>query len=118
MTTTRVSIVALRLLQAAALCASLGAGLSAMAHDDAAAGKKAEQVCASCHGPRGNQPVMPITPRLAGQQYEYLRQALTAYHNGSRQNPMMSAMAQPLTPGEIDDLAWYYSRLHGLTTKY
>jgi cytochrome c553 len=52
------------------------------------------------------------------QQYEYLRQALTAYHNGSRRNPLMSAMVQPLTPSEIDDLAWYYSRQHGLTTKY
>jgi cytochrome c553 len=112
--------VPLRLLKAAAVCASLGASLSALAHDEAAAGKKAEQICAGCHGPKGNKPVIPglATPRLAGQQYEYLRQALTAYRNGSRQNPMMSAMAQPLTPSEIDDLAWYYSRQQGLTTKY
>ena len=118
MTTTRTSIAALRLLQAAALCGSLGASLSALAHDDAAAGKTARETCAACHGPIGDQPVMPQTPRLAGQQYEYLRQALTAYHNGSRKNPFMSAMAQPLTPSQIDDLAWYYSRQHGLTTKY
>jgi cytochrome c553 len=118
MTATGASIVALRLLQAVALCGSLGASLSAIAHDDAAAGKKAQETCSACHGPMGNQPVMPETPRLAGQQYEYLRQALTAYHNGTRQNPLMSAMAQPLTPNEIDDLAWYYSRQHGLTTKY
>jgi cytochrome c553 len=118
MTATRARIVTLRLLQAAALFASLGPRVSVLAHDNAGASKKAEQICAACHGPMGNQPVMPETPRLAGQQYEYLRQALTAYHNGSRQNPMMSAMAQPLTPSEIDDLAWYYSRQHGLTTKY
>lgn len=110
----------LRLLKATAVCASLGASLSVLAHDEAAASKKADQVCASCHGPKGDKPTMPglATPRLAGQQYEYLRQALKAYHDGSRQNPMMSAMAQPLTPGEIDDLAWYYSRQQGLTTKY
>jgi len=30
----------------------------------------------------------------------------------------MSAMAQPLTASQIDDLAWYYSRQHGLTTEY
>jgi cytochrome c553 len=118
MTVTRARIIALRLLQAAALFASLGPGISVRAHDDPAASKKAEQTCAGCHGPMGNQPVMPETPRLGGQQYEYLRQALTAYHNGTRQNPLMSAMAQPLTPSEIDDLAWYYSRQHGLTTKY
>jgi cytochrome c553 len=124
MMTSRTSSVALRLplrlLKAASVCASLGASLSVLAHDEAAAGKKAEQVCASCHGPKGNKPMMPglPTPRLAGQQYEYLRQALTAYHDGSRKDPMMSAMAQPLTPHEIDDLAWYYSRQQGLTTKY
>jgi cytochrome c553 len=123
MMTSRTSSVALRLplrlLKAAAVCASFGVSLSVLAHDEAAAGKKAEQICAGCHGPKGNKPVPSLaTPRLAGQQYEYLRQALTAYHDGSRQNPMMSAMAQSLTPREIDDLAWYYSRQPGLTTKY
>jgi cytochrome c553 len=123
MMTSRTSSVALRLplrlLKAAAVCASFGVSLSVLAHDEAAAGKKAEQICAGCHGPKGNKPVPGLaTPRLAGQQYEYLRQALTAYHDGSRQNPMMSAMAQSLTVREIDDLAWYYSRQPGLTTKY
>jgi cytochrome c553 len=122
--TARPTSIALRLplllLKAVPLCASLGASLSVLAHDEAAASKKADQVCASCHGPQGDKPMVPglAAPRLAGQNYEYLRQALTAYHDGSRQDATMSAMAQPLTPREIDDLAWYYSRQQGLTTRY
>jgi cytochrome c553 len=118
MKTARAKTVGPRLLKAVVLCALLGANLAALAHDVESAKKTAEGACAGCHGPMGNKPVLPETPRLAGQQYEYLRQALTAYRSGSRKNPIMSALAQPLTPSQIDDLAWYYSRQHGLTTKY
>jgi len=45
-------------------------------------------------------------------------QALPAYRKGSRQNPIMSAMAQPLTEQEIRELALYYSTQQGLTIKY
>ena len=106
------------LFRAVVLCTSLGANLAAFAHNDGAAKKTAEGTCAACHGAMGDKPTVAGAPRLAGQQYEYLRQALAAYHNGSRQNPMMSAIVQPLTPSEIDDLAWYYSRQLGLTSKY
>lgn len=102
----------------AVLGAMLVAGTSALAHDEGAGLKKAEATCAACHGPMGNKPVAPDTPRLAGQQYEYLIQALTAYRDGSRQNPIMSAMAQALTEKDIRDLAWYFSRQQGLVTKY
>jgi cytochrome c553 len=118
MKTVRAQTVARCLLKAAALCAALGANLAALAYDDGAAKKTAEGTCAGCHGSMGNNPTVAGAPRLAGQQYEYLRQALAAYHNGSRQNPMMSAIVQPLTPSEIDGLAWYYSRQQGLTTQY
>jgi cytochrome c553 len=102
----------------AVLGAMLVASTSALAHDEGAGRKKAEATCAACHGPMGDKPVAPDMPRLAGQQYEYLIQALTAYRNGSRQNPIMSAMAQPLTEKDIHDLAWYFSRQQGLVTKY
>jgi cytochrome c553 len=106
------------LLQTAMLCAVLAASASALALDEGAGKKKAEQVCAGCHGPAGNKPVMPDTPRLAGQHYDYLVQALAAYRKGSRQNPIMSAMAQPLTEQEIRELALYYSTQQGLAIKY
>jgi cytochrome c553 len=79
--------------------------------------KKADEACAACHGPEGNKPITPETPRLADQQYGYLVQALTDYHNGTRDNAVMSAMAKPLTEKEIRDLATYFSTQQGLTTK-
>jgi cytochrome c553 len=100
------------------LCSALAVSFSALALDEEAGKKKAEQVCAGCHGPAGNKPVMPDTPRLAGQHYDYLMQALAAYRKGSRQNPIMSAMAQPLTEQEIRELALYYSTQQGLVIKY
>jgi len=67
---------------------------------------------------RRNKPVMADAPRLAGQHYDYLVQALAAYRKGSRQNSIMSAMAQPLTEQEIRELALYYSTQQGLAIKY
>jgi len=78
---------------------------------------KADQACAGCHGPAGNRPISPETPRLAGQQYDYLVQVLNDYRQGTRDNPIMSAMAKPLTDKEIRDLASYFSRQEGLTAK-
>jgi cytochrome c553 len=105
---------------ALALAVALGASFlcttRALATDDAGK-KKADEACAACHGPEGNKPITPETPRLGGQQYGYLMQALTDYRNGTRDNAVMSAMAKPLTKKEIRDLAGYFSRQQGLTTK-
>src|SRR2546430_17542398 len=57
------------LVQTGVLCAVLAASASALAFEEGAGKKKAEQVCAGCHGPAGNKPVMAETPRLAGQHY-------------------------------------------------
>jgi len=101
---------------AAALCVPLLCATPALAKDDAGK-KKAEQACAGCHGPDGNKPVTPETPRLAGQQYGYLVQALNDYRKGARDDPVMSAMAKPLTEKEVGELAEYFSKQPGLTTK-
>ena len=98
------------------LCAPPICATRAVASDDTGK-KKADDACAACHGPEGNKPNTPETPRLAGQQYGYLVQALNDYRNGTRENPVMSAMAKPLTEKEIRELAGYYSRQHGLITK-
>jgi cytochrome c553 len=98
------------------LCASPICATRASASDDAGK-KKADEACASCHGPEGNKPITPETPRLGGQQYGYLVQALNDYRNGTRDNPLMSAMAKPLTEKEIRELAGYFSRQQGLSTK-
>lgn len=95
------------------------AGLAAVAAGSAAAAdlakgrEKADQVCAACHGKDGNTPVDPSYPRLAGQSADYLYQALVAYKNDSRKNPIMGAMAKPLTKAEMQDLAAYFASLPG-----
>jgi len=98
------------------LCAALSCTTAALASDDVGK-KKADEACTACHGPEGNKPITPETPRLAGQQYDYLVQALTAYRKGTRDNAVMSAMAKPLTEKEIGELASYFSRQQGLATK-
>ncbi len=85
----------------------------AFAGGDAAAGKQKSQVCAACHGPDGNAPTGPEFPRLAGQHYDYLLQALRAYKSGARKNPIMGGQAGTLSPQDMADLAAYFSSQKG-----
>jgi cytochrome c553 len=90
----------------------------ALAADYEAGKKKAAEVCAACHGADGTKPLTPETPILAGQYADYLAHSLEAYKKGTRQNPLMSPMAQPLTDEEIRNLALYFSRQKALQVKY
>lgn len=78
--------------------------------DDVALGRaKAEVACALCHGPTG-MAVLPNAPNLAGQQAIYLKEQITNYRSGKRQNEVMNLIAKPLTDAEITQLtAWYSS---------
>jgi cytochrome c553 len=84
---------------------------------DAAEGQAKSKPCAACHGADGNS-VSPAFPRLAGQHYSYLVEALTRYKNGERKNPIMSPQAANLSRRDIEDLAAYFSQQKGLVTKY
>jgi cytochrome c553 len=88
------------------------------AKDYDAGKKKAQEVCAACHGEDGNKPMTPETPRLGGQHYDYLVHSLQMYKSGKRQNPLMSPMAQPLSKKDMSDVAWYFSKQKGLETKW
>jgi cytochrome c553 len=90
----------------------------AIAKDYEAGKKKVQEVCVACHGEDGNKGMTPDTPRLGGQYYDYLVHALQQYKKGKRQNPLMTPMAQPLSDQEISDLAWYFSKQKGLSSKY
>ena len=90
----------------------------ALAADQGAGPPKSAAACEGCHGPGGKKPVSPDTPRLAGQEDDYLVQALIQYRKGSRQNPIMGAMAKSLTDPQIKDLAKYYAEQRGLHDKY
>ncbi len=97
----------------------LCAASAAHARGDADNGKELatkKYACASCHGTAFNKPIDPSYPKLAGQHYDYLRQALIAYQRGDhptfgRSNPVMAAQAKPLSAKEIDDIATYLSEL-------
>ena len=97
-----------------------GSGLPARAvgADPGAGPPKSAAACEACHGSGSNRPVSPETPRLAAQEYDYLVQALTQYRKGSRQNPIMGAMAKPLDDAQIRELSRYFSDQRGLTEKY
>ncbi len=95
------------------------AAANAWAGGDAAAGaKKAQEVCAACHGEAGAKPTTPDYPKLAGQHADYIRYALRSYQTGKRKNAIMAGMAAALSKQEIADLAAYYSSQQALEYKY
>lgn len=90
---------------------------TAQAKGNAENGKaKAAQLCAACHGADGAKPSAPEQAILAGQHYDYLVKALSDYKTGKRANPVMKAIANPLSKQEIEDLAAWFagqkSKLH------
>ncbi len=72
------------------------------------AGKQKSTTCASCHGEIGNSQVTTF-PKLAQQHSSYLQKELHAFKDGTRSDPMMSAMALALTNEDIADISAYYS---------
>ena len=72
--------------------------------------------CSVCHGPQGGgnygtEDPRHIAPRLSGLNAVYVGEQLRAYQTGTRQFPLMHAMAQPLSAQDVADLATY---VHGL----
>lgn len=102
------------ILYAAAVAALASAPALASEGD---AGMEKAKVCAACHGPDGNSK-SPDFPRLAGQHYDYLLQAIAAYKSGARKSPVMMPMVEKLTKRDMEELAAYFSRQHGVVTKY
>jgi cytochrome c553 len=74
--------------------------------------------CASCHGADFQSPAAPIYPKLAGQHYDYLVQALKGYKNPKNQmmgrtNALMNGFAAQLSNDDIENVAAYLSGLNG-----
>jgi len=105
----------MRIVLTIAACAALIAPATVAAADPAA-GKEKSKTCVACHGPDGNSPA-PDFPRLAGQNQDYLIKALRDYKTGERKNAIMNPLAAPLSARDIADLAAFYSRQQGLTTR-
>jgi cytochrome c553 len=83
---------------------------SVQAQEDAA--RMAAQVCASCHGPRGDS-ISPGFPKIGGQRAEYLEAQLKAFRDRTRADPMAQAymwgMSSQLGDDMIKKLAAFYS---------
>lgn len=66
------------------------------------------KVCAACHATDGNS-VSPANPVLAGQHADYTTKQLADYKNNKdRKNPVMYAMASPLSPQDMKNLGAYF----------
>lgn len=96
------------LLAAIALCAS-----TAWAQADPARGKAKTAACVACHGADGKAS-LSMYPNLAGQNYEYMVNAMKAYKAGQRRGNTAAFMTAPmatLSDQDIQDLAAYYASL-------
>jgi cytochrome c553 len=78
---------------------------------DPEAGKFTAQTCLGCHGVPGNTNVYPTyhTPKLGGQNAEYIVDAMEAYRNGDREHALMQAQARSLSDEQIRDIAAYFA---------
>lgn len=83
-------------LKAATITASLmflGSSGSALALDGEALFKSPKKGgCTACHGKDAKTPIMPMYPKLAGQNEAYLLQQLKDIKSGARNNGMSIAM--------------------------
>ena len=83
-------------------------GLTASLGVHAQDAKTKAAACGACHGADGNS-VNPDWPNLAGQHSEYLVTQLTYFKSGERKNVNMNAMAAPLSPEDMKDIAAYFA---------
>jgi cytochrome c553 len=90
------------------LCLMGGASLG-FAQGDPSAGKEKAETCGGCHGADGNSSA-PIFPKLASQHASYLAKQLHEFKTRKRADPTMSALSEPLTDADIDDLSAYYAQ--------
>lgn len=75
---------------------------------DVEAGRDKAIRCRACHGADGRG-TNPTYPNLNGQHAEYLAAQLRAFRDGSRQDPVMTNLARPLSDQDIADIAAFYA---------
>jgi cytochrome c553 len=80
-------------------------GEALFTNGDAARGVPA---CASCHGAAGNSTIVQ-NPKLAAQHEAYIAKQLADFKTPARNNPVMSAIAKPLTDDDMKNIASYLS---------
>ncbi len=65
-------------------------------------------LCAACHG-RDGVARRADTPNLAGQRYDFLREAMNTYRRGCREVPLMRTVLGSLSTTQLDALAHGYA---------
>ena len=51
-----------------------------------------EKLCITCHGETGAQPIMPLYPKVSGQNVPYLLEQMKDIRDGKRTNGLSAAM--------------------------
>jgi len=80
---------------------------TAHAAGDKEAGKEKAIPCQICHG-KGGRSTNPLYPVLAAQHAQYIVKQLKAFKAGTRKDPIMNGMAEPLTDADMEDLAAFF----------
>ena len=73
-----------------AITFSMGLATNLLAADGAALFKS--KTCWSCHGKDANTPIMPVYPKLAGQNADYAFNQMKDIKSGARNNGQTAAM--------------------------
>ena len=72
------------------------------------------QTCVSCHGSDGAKTIGPDYPILAAQYPDYLVQALRAYKEGKRKNPIMAGIITGIDEKDFEAIAQFFGQQPGL----
>jgi cytochrome c553 len=76
----------------------------------------AATVCAACHGAAGVS-MIPTNPHLAGQQLDYLEQAVSQYKDGGRKGPnaiAMQAQMSAISEADLEAVLAFFAAQDGL----
>mgnify|MGYP000859000381 CR=1 FL=1 len=76
----------------AALCLTFGLGITGHALALDGAELYAKKTCVACHGKDASTPILPIYPRLAGQNPDYAYNQMKDIQSGARNNGQTAAM--------------------------
>jgi len=68
--------------------------------------------CLACHGAAGQGSAALGTPRLAGQNADYLAHALSMFKDRTRESAVMQPVAQSMSDDDMHALADYFSAQH------
>jgi cytochrome c len=74
----------------------------------------AEKTCIACHGAKGDKPLMPDYPKIAGQNAKYVERQMLDIKSGARANGNSAAMKgvmEIVSEAEIKQIAEFVSKL-------